>query len=772
VVGDPWSVLGIARTTDTRAIRRAYAARLRHVHPEDDAEGFQELREAYETAVAMARWQGEQEDRRTTDDAGPVDASVVPRRRRRLPAPALASTREAESLSSLTFRLAADPDQRASVEAWRDLLSSESLWNVDARQAFEAHLIGRILGGDLVLPPEVGQLLQREFHWTEEALSLHPTLPPGAAEALLERLARAPIDFAHRLCEEGRYDEARALLQPISKAPSRLSRPARRLLARCDAEEAANALIAEVRQLRANEGDWTRTTPWLELLDRPPLRQAETKNAFQRRLFTFLGQHGQKLSGAVWALLEDRYHWSREVPPDDLARAAKVLGPAIVEAIDDPSAALSHAQVIGRLVHVVAHIEGQAGERARQLFDASCRAALERADELARLDRPQEAIREAAPVARAGERSPAVRARDLIERLGRATLGEAERLRTKRRPDDARALLAPVVAHLPPDLALEARLVLAGSHLDDGSYARAEQPLDEALREDPASLPALLLLSKVKEDSGQLELAAAVCLRALAVDPGNDEAQGRLERLQQEHQADVARTARQAPRWGGPLYWIICLVIWVAINRACGFGSDLTERFDIGDLAPVVIVPVGILALVLMAVSEWRGGRASLRLDGDAEPPSPSRRWLVLGIAAFVVAVMVAVVALYWNPDATRQAGTSSARRFAPAMDVSILDVGPEGLPLRRGHVVRLSVRARYTLLDGGGSLRLFAHARPGGRLVEVSSMHVNGPSGTVRLAGRYTVPDDAAVVDIHVSVSSSPSPRTARSDTMALAVE
>jgi hypothetical protein len=49
-----WQELAIEPCRDVQVIKLAYAARLKQVHPEDDPEGFQRLRAAYERALAYA----------------------------------------------------------------------------------------------------------------------------------------------------------------------------------------------------------------------------------------------------------------------------------------------------------------------------------------------------------------------------------------------------------------------------------------------------------------------------------------------------------------------------------------------------------------------------------------------------------------------------------------------------------------------------------------------------------------------------------------------
>ena len=70
-----WTVLGIDPTEDVSAIKRAYAEHAKTCHPEEDAEGFLQLRQAYQAALDYA---GGTEEGPGFSMAGPLEEEPAP----------------------------------------------------------------------------------------------------------------------------------------------------------------------------------------------------------------------------------------------------------------------------------------------------------------------------------------------------------------------------------------------------------------------------------------------------------------------------------------------------------------------------------------------------------------------------------------------------------------------------------------------------------------------------------------------------------------------
>ncbi|WP_273826338.1 J domain-containing protein [Pseudomonas asplenii] len=78
---DCWSILQLTEDADERSIKRSYARLLKVTRPDEDAEAFQRLREAYEEALDIARWRDDDEvvvERRPPEPAVVVEAPEQP----------------------------------------------------------------------------------------------------------------------------------------------------------------------------------------------------------------------------------------------------------------------------------------------------------------------------------------------------------------------------------------------------------------------------------------------------------------------------------------------------------------------------------------------------------------------------------------------------------------------------------------------------------------------------------------------------------------------
>ncbi|WP_370248900.1 J domain-containing protein, partial [Thalassolituus sp.] len=67
---NPWIILDIESTADKTVVKRAYLRKLKSVNPEEDQQGFMQVREAYDRVMALI-------DQGTFHDETPIEESPL-----------------------------------------------------------------------------------------------------------------------------------------------------------------------------------------------------------------------------------------------------------------------------------------------------------------------------------------------------------------------------------------------------------------------------------------------------------------------------------------------------------------------------------------------------------------------------------------------------------------------------------------------------------------------------------------------------------------------
>lgn len=197
---DDWLTLGLeAPTDDLMRIKRAYALRLRVTRPDDDAQAYQQLREAYERLVDSTR-------RRCVDHA-PQDAAHAPAAPAAAPDPApppvdarITGTAvetgtdafDHETPEALCHRVhAAIAEGPAALEALVPLLRRQ-LHALPLRLEAEASVrFANLVLSTQLLPASLLLMLQSHFTWLDDFRTAH-VLGPQLTQALHTALAGLP----------------------------------------------------------------------------------------------------------------------------------------------------------------------------------------------------------------------------------------------------------------------------------------------------------------------------------------------------------------------------------------------------------------------------------------------------------------------------------------------------------------------------------------------------------------------------------------------------
>lgn len=165
---DFWHILKINPTNNISEIKKAYAKQLRLHHPEDDPEGYQKLREAYESALKYVKSEKEPSKSIKKEDLGLGEEDIL---KPQLQVDFLEKTPTFEdnvkNFISRVKILYDDFFSRIDVENWREILNSEVMWYMGDKKTLNDSMM-EFLMENHHLPQSIWKLLEENFNWSQQ----------------------------------------------------------------------------------------------------------------------------------------------------------------------------------------------------------------------------------------------------------------------------------------------------------------------------------------------------------------------------------------------------------------------------------------------------------------------------------------------------------------------------------------------------------------------------------------------------------------------------
>ncbi len=209
-----WEILGIDPTIENSAIKKAYARKLKIYHPEDDPQGFQALREAYDKALKYAK-SGEfhlednivfeefvtdlSRDAKTFSEENFDDTYKVNKYSHHneyliedFTGKALSQEQLVEEFLGKVSSLYSDFFSRIEKKNWEEVLNEEIMWRLDCQQLINKKMLAFLMEHHF-LPKDIWQLLNTIFHWEEEEEYLYSCYPEAFIKYLCKQIGQERV---------------------------------------------------------------------------------------------------------------------------------------------------------------------------------------------------------------------------------------------------------------------------------------------------------------------------------------------------------------------------------------------------------------------------------------------------------------------------------------------------------------------------------------------------------------------------------------------------
>ena len=180
-----WNILGINKTEDEDLVKSAYREKLVNVNPEDDPEGFKELRKAYEDAIIHIQELQKEKTFTEFDDLDDIGKWM-------------------KKAEEIYFNF---PD-RISLDKWRELLSDDICIALDTVEIVQERLLAFFMD-NYYLPHKVWTLIDERFDIMEDRERLYEEFPKNFIDFLCNSIFYEDfLDFYLFVGPElGEYDD-------------------------------------------------------------------------------------------------------------------------------------------------------------------------------------------------------------------------------------------------------------------------------------------------------------------------------------------------------------------------------------------------------------------------------------------------------------------------------------------------------------------------------------------------------------------------------------
>ncbi|MFX0561169.1 hypothetical protein TEPIDINF_002636 [Tepidibacillus infernus] len=193
-----WGILEINPTDEISVIKKAYAKKLKIYHPEDNPQGFQKLREAYDRALQYAE-NFKLHKTIDTENTGLITEKNIPENIFSNPITVDLfddfideNPKHEQAVHAFMQKVEAlyhDFFSRIQEENWKELLNDEGMWDLNHRQFLNREMLVFLMDHHH-FPKNIWQLFNRNFNWIELENDLYDGYPETFIDYLFKQISQ------------------------------------------------------------------------------------------------------------------------------------------------------------------------------------------------------------------------------------------------------------------------------------------------------------------------------------------------------------------------------------------------------------------------------------------------------------------------------------------------------------------------------------------------------------------------------------------------------